>query len=61
MGYNLKTWFFSRLLSKDISFFDRVGPGELTSLIAQDVGGLKDVLFANVQRDRGFRAVLGRK
>ncbi|EWM21992.1 abc transporter b family member 28 [Nannochloropsis gaditana] len=55
---NLKNAVFTRLLEQDVAFFDRAGPGEITSYLSQDISGLKDILYGNLQRDRGLRALL---
>lgn len=42
---------FTRLLEQDVAFFDRAGPGEITSYLSQDISGLK-----GRQRNRGHGA-----
>lgn len=55
---NLKDAVFTKLLEQEVEFFDKAGPGEITSYLSQDISGLKDILYGNLQRDRGLRAIL---
>lgn len=96
---------FTKLLEQEVEFYDKAGPGEITSYLSQDISGLKgkecteggiwhigmqikmhtparapktheahfltqyhtnsslltfslDILYGNLQRDRGLRAIL---
>lgn len=84
---------FTKLLEQEVEFYDKAGPGVLTSYLSQDISGLKgeeegethirarappnqqstslthahsspfithkpDILYGNLQRDRGLRAIL---
>ncbi|KAJ8907597.1 hypothetical protein NDN08_007707 [Rhodosorus marinus] len=49
---------FRDILNREIEFFDTHSSGELTSAVAKDVGEIRDMVWNNLGRDRGVRAVL---
>ncbi|KAG0575564.1 hypothetical protein KC19_5G012700 [Ceratodon purpureus] len=53
---NLRSQVFRRILIQKVEFFDRHKVGELTGILSQDLGAIKDLVNENVSRDRGFRA-----
>lgn len=54
----LRRELFRTLLLQRIDFFDRHDPAELTALISNELDALRNLVFNNVSRDRGPRAVL---
>ncbi|CAI0404121.1 unnamed protein product, partial [Linum tenue] len=53
----LRAQIFRRVLIQKVEFFDRYKVGEISALLTNDLGSLKDVVSENVSRDRGFRAL----
>lgn len=53
---HLRSEVFRRILIQKVEFFDRHKVGELTGILSQDLGAMKDLVNENVSRDRGFRA-----
>lgn len=47
---------FRVVLMQKIEFFDRHRASEITNLLSKDLEALRTFVFANVSRDRGFRA-----
>jgi ATP-binding cassette, subfamily B (MDR/TAP), member 10 len=48
---------FRVVLMQKIEFFDRHRASEITNLLSKDLEALRTFVFANVSRDRGFRAL----
>jgi ATP-binding cassette subfamily B (MDR/TAP) protein 10 len=48
---------FRIVLMQKIEFFDRHRASEITNLLSKDLEALRTFVFANVSRDRGFRAL----
>lgn len=54
---SLRRDLFRALLSQRVSFFDAHRAGELAALLSVEVGAVRQLVTANVSRDRGFRAL----
>mmetsp|Transcript_43992 Transcript_43992/g.171776 ORF Transcript_43992/g.171776 Transcript_43992/m.171776 type:complete len:451 (-) Transcript_43992:678-2030(-) len=55
---NTKKRIFRDILNREVEFFDTHSSGALTSAVAKDVGEIRDIVWNNLGRDRGVRAVL---
>jgi len=49
---------FRDILNREVEFFDTHFSGDLTSAVAKDIGEIRDIVWNNLGRDRGVRAVL---
>ena len=54
---SLRRDLFRALLVQRVQFFDSHRAGELAALLSVEVGTVRQLVSANVSRDRGFRAV----
>lgn len=54
----LRRKLFKSVSSLDATFFDQIPRGRLTSALTVDARQVRETLWANLSRDRGFRAIL---